>query len=67
MAALTKGERAARQADGRAQQLGPAGLPVMRHARDYVHAVNPENNAEVVFKPGERLPAWATEAESDDG
>lgn len=38
-----------------------------RYARDFVRAVNPENELEVVFKPGELLPTWAKETEHDTG
>lgn len=48
----------------------PTGLRTdrpVRYARDFVRAVNPENDLEVVFKPGELLPAWAEEPEHDSG
>lgn len=53
--------------DEQAQETGPNDVRPARYARDFVRAVNPENELEVVFKPGELLPAWAKETEHDTG
>lgn len=56
-----------KSADDRAQETGPNGVRPARYARDFVTATNPDNELEVVFKPGELLPAWAKEREHDTG
>lgn len=53
--------------DARAQETGPNDVRPARYAREFVYATNPENDLEVVFKPGELLPAWAKEPEHDTG
>lgn len=37
--------------------------PIARHAVGYVHAKHPDTGLDVVFVPGERLPAWASEGD----
>lgn len=48
-------------ADLAAQELGPNDGRVHVLSPAYVHAVNPDTALEVVFLPGEALPAWAVD------
>lgn len=59
--------KTAAERDLEAQEKGANDLRPARYARGFVNAVNPENELEVVFKPGELLPAWAKETEHDTG
>lgn len=44
-------------------QIEAATRPAPRIATDYVHTTHPDTGLQVVFVPGERLPAWAVERE----
>lgn len=54
----TKEERAAALADQRAQERAASNARVGRTARGYVNATHPDTGLDVVFLPGELLPAW---------
>ena len=39
--------------------------PKPRVAREWVHAVHPDSGLDVTFQPGEALPDWVPESESE--
>ena len=56
---MSRAEEQAVEADERAQERAGARSPKPpRIARDYVRAKHPDTGLQVVFLPGELLPAW---------
>lgn len=61
-AGADQAEQRANVEDERSQEAGTTSpVPLGRWAYGYVYATHPDTGTDVVFKPGELLPTWATE------